>query len=59
MEVYRDFGVHNIFASSLVLEHTAGDERFARDILYEAGKHYPRPMKCVLCDVRSVKRTVD
>ncbi|CAM9369104.1 unnamed protein product [Ectocarpus sp. 4 AP-2014] len=45
MEAYRDFGVHNIFASSLILEHAAGDERFAHEILYAAGKHYPRPMK--------------
>lgn len=46
MEVYRDFGLHNIFASSLVREHTVGDERFSADELYRAGKHYPRPMRC-------------
>lgn len=47
MEVYRDFGVHNMFASSLILEHAKDDERFSRTKLYKEGKHYPRPMRCV------------
>lgn len=45
MEVYRDLGLHSMFASSLVLEHTVGDERFSTDELFRAGKHYPRPMR--------------
>ncbi|CAM9338919.1 unnamed protein product, partial [Hapterophycus canaliculatus] len=45
MEAYREFGLHTMFASSLVLEHTVGDERFSADELYRAGKHYPRPMR--------------
>ncbi|CAM9808128.1 unnamed protein product [Scytosiphon promiscuus] len=45
MEAYRDFGLHSIFASALVLEHTVGDDRFSADELYMGGKHYPRPMR--------------
>lgn len=45
MEVYRDFGVHNMFASSLIQQHAAEDERFSHEKLYKEGKHYPRPMR--------------
>eukprot|EP00903_Cladosiphon_okamuranus_P014125 g13127.t1 len=44
MEVYRDFGLHSMFASSLILEHAKEDERFSHEKLYKEGKHYPRPM---------------
>lgn len=48
VEVYRDLGLHYMFASSLVLEHTQGDERFSSDVLYRAGKNYPHPMMYVV-----------
>lgn len=45
MEVYQDFGLHSMFASSLILQHTRPDERFSHEKLYKEGKHYPRPMR--------------
>lgn len=46
MQVYVDFGLHSIFASSLILEHTLGDARFDRDTMYnKTAKHYPFPMR--------------
>ncbi|CAM9369775.1 unnamed protein product [Laminaria digitata] len=44
MQVYREFGLHQISPSTLVPTYTCGDERYARSLLYGAGKHFPRPM---------------
>lgn len=46
MRVYREFGLHQLSPSTLVPTYTCGDERFARSLLYGAGKHFPRPMRC-------------
>lgn len=46
MEVYREFGLHQFSPSTLVPTYTCGDERFARSLLYGAGKHFPHPMRC-------------
>lgn len=45
MEVYREFGLHSMFSSSLILEHAKQDERFSHEKLYKDGKHYPRPAR--------------
>ena len=46
MNVYREFGLHQMPPSSLVPSVTCGDERFARDKLFNSTeKDYPHPMR--------------
>lgn len=46
MNVYRDFGLHQIAPSTVVPSVTCEDERFARDTLFNStAKDYPHPMR--------------
>ena len=48
MNVYRDFGLHQLSPSSVVPTVTCGDERFARGALFNSTeKDYPHPTRYV------------
>lgn len=47
MNVYRDFGLHQLAPSTEVPTVACGDDRFARGTLYNSTeKDYPHPMRC-------------
>lgn len=46
MNVYRDFGIHQIAPSSIIPTVTCGDEKFSRVKLFGGeGKDYPKPAR--------------